>query len=375
MKKILPLIGLLLTFSCQEERSSISIISSDNSQLTICDESKVGKPRSFNLSELVEDVQIVQLENTEEAFFKLNWVSFSDNYIAIRNEEGPAKLFKKTGEFVGNIGARGRGPGEYHIIYDILIDEDRETIYLTEFIKDRVLKFDLKGKFIEEIEFEEDLMKARLFLNNDSTISLVHLSFKDKKSKFISANFNINSPDSIKYSYLDRLTVNNISKEGAAQGLNNEVFAYKNCNKASFLLTHTDTLYTYDNKLNRVSAKFTLDMDPEKKGNKFFIFDELPNHYRAIIVGKDGGEIVVSKKTNEAFYVNYFNDILGLKTSVMFSNGYYFSSYDPLRLIEVVEEQLNSGDISKDKVEKMKKLIENIDQDGNDIIFYGKLKQ
>ena len=68
----------------------------------------------FPLSELVESLEVIPLENKDEAFSKIGVIYVSDNYLGMQPYgQFSYKLFDKNGKFICDVGARGQGPGEY----------------------------------------------------------------------------------------------------------------------------------------------------------------------------------------------------------------------------------------------------------------------
>ena len=379
MKKIKSFLLLCLCIfsACQSNKKSVSVLQVDDSSVLVCDESKVTDQKNVPLSELVDNFQIIRLENKDDAFFKLQWMTFSDRYIAVwQRNGGPVKLFDKSGKFIDNIGAVGQGPGEYQSIYDVLIDEKGNNIYLASFIDESILKYSLTGEFLEEVDFGERLNKPRLFLNPDSTLSLIHLCFRDRDNTFVGANIQINNTDSIQYTYMEELATNFIGQDGQTVGFNNEVWSYRNAEDFPFMLASTDTLYHYNSIKNEVKACFTMIMDKEKKGDDFFIFNELPRHYWVFIVGKNGKAIMVDKTSHEAYQAEIVNDFLGnLKIIPRFQDGYFFDTYEPMELKEKLEEHIASGKYPEVQLEKLKEFISTLKENDNDILFIGNLKK
>lgn len=83
--------------------------------LIACDLSKANDTVDVPLSLLTEELQVVKLDNRDEALVG-GWVrtTVSDNYILVsNNKQVPYKLFKRNGEFVCSIGSYGQGPDEY----------------------------------------------------------------------------------------------------------------------------------------------------------------------------------------------------------------------------------------------------------------------
>lgn len=378
MKKIKSVLFLCLStfFACQSNNKNVSVLQLDNSSVVVCDESKVKEKRETKLSELVEDFRIIRFENKEEAFFKPWWLYFSDNYICIRQDGQAVKLFDKSGKFITTVGGIGQGPGEYKFITDIAIDEERKSIYITQISGESILKYGIDGNFLREINLGERLNKPRLFIQPDSILSLVHLCFEDRNDKFTAANIRTYNNDSVQYLYTKELATNMKDEKGVITGYDNEVWAYRNCPDFSFMMTHTDTLYHYNSKKNEIRACFTMTMDPDKKGESFFIFNEFPHHYFVIIAGENGKNILVDKEKQEAYETTIVNDFMGnMEVLPKFQDGYYFCTYEPVELKEKIEEHLASGNCPEDQTDKLRILQQTLKENDNNLLLLGKLKK
>ena len=96
------------------------------------------------LSYLTEELQVVQLDNRDEALVG-GWVrtTVSDNYILVsNNKQTPYKLFTRDGKYITNIGAYGQGPNEYGNTYAEQLDEAHNRIYILPWQSDKLLVFD-----------------------------------------------------------------------------------------------------------------------------------------------------------------------------------------------------------------------------------------
>lgn len=124
------------------------------SSTIVCEYDKLTTDVYVPLSLLAEAPHIVKLDNRDEATVE-QWapVAVSENYIlALRREKPlPAKLFRKTGEYVAQVGALGNGPGQYHFLYDHQLDELAGRIYLCPWQTDHLLEYDLQGQFVRNI--------------------------------------------------------------------------------------------------------------------------------------------------------------------------------------------------------------------------------
>ena len=243
-KQFLLLTGVsLFLYACSSSVQNVTTVKLDDAQIVVLDEAKVTEKKTVKLSDLVEDFQIIRFENKDEAFFKVFWMYFSDNYICIRQDGNPIKLFDKSGRYIGNVGNIGQGPGEYNHIYDILLDEKGQSIYVTPIVGDNVLHYDLTGKYVDKLRFGEKINKGRIFLSPDaSTLSLVHLCFRDAGDKFTGANVQLQSPDSVQYVYVEEIASNMKNQEGIRVGFSDEIWSYRNSVDFPFMMTHTGSI-------------------------------------------------------------------------------------------------------------------------------------
>lgn len=148
MYEILLSIAIISSFiSCKSENKNVIF---DSEELLSFNVNTIeSKEQTINLSDLMESVDIIRMDNsTEEAFTKIFKVAVSEKYFVTHDVNYPVKLFnKKNGMFLGNIGKPGQGPGEYSVISEVIIDESRKRIYLVNFGKNYIYSYDLNGNF------------------------------------------------------------------------------------------------------------------------------------------------------------------------------------------------------------------------------------
>ena len=121
-----------------------------------------------------------------------------------------------------------------------------------------------------------------------------------------------------------------------------------------------------------MTARFAL-QNPPKGKDVFLIYNELPGKFLATVWGT--GTIAIDLQKQQSHYVKLVNDYFGgLPTPMNFTNGYFFAMYEPLVLMDKIEERLSaSGCTDKDK-EVLNKLLDSLNENDNNIMFIGKLK-
>jgi hypothetical protein len=346
--------------SCNTPHDNISGFVSDTLE-------DVKEVKVIPLSSLVEDCRLIHLDNTtDEALFKAWFITVTDRYIGVRQHgSGTFKLFDHSGKFLCNVGSVGQGPGEYAIsLYDEIIDDENELIYLSSIVGNKILVYNTSGKYIKNIPLPHDMGKAKLHLS-DSVISVVYMPFEN-----------------------DRFVAYQITKGGkilqsvpapphfVVYNYDGELFSTRNTSTFDFRTTNSDTLYCYDIKNNKISPKFTLSVKSSEKPFRSYI--ELKNKYLTCVFGKEYKVISTDKDTKNSSYIKVVNDYYGnleMPISIVtIKNGWFVYNLEPIQLMEQIEKRLAESDCSKQDKQQLKTVLATLDENDNNILFVGKLK-
>lgn len=342
------------------------------------------------LSQLVESLEIIPLENKDEAFSKIGVIYVSDNYIGCQPYgQFPFKLFDRKGIYICDIGARGQGPGEYRDVYFAQIDEKKEHIYITSGNAKKILTYDLKGTFLENkcIPLVEMLPKGNCYVNNElKTVTVINLPFQGKQEMVCwTQDFNgklLQSVPAAQYAVIPDYS--------------NEVYSFRNTSFYDFQLgvfyqENPDTLYHYNVKNNSVNPVFTLNA-PIKAGTLAYRYMELPDDYLVARLNLRMGAnpdndvestklILTNKKTKKSQYVRIINDYLGgwefdpFFLSFRIRDGYFTYVFEPIELKELLEKSLKKTDLQPDARKRMTELNAKLNPNDNNVILIGRLKK
>ena len=356
----------------------------NNSELISCDITKLKDTVDIPLSYFIEDLQMVKLDNRDEALVGLSLATITDKHILMRNNrQNPFKLFNLKGEFLTTIGSYGQGPNEYLNVYDEWLDEASEQILILPWTSNRILRFDLQNNALEPIPLRYRVPKGKFFVDTkNSTLSVFLLPFAGSNPVVAwTQDFQGNMIDSI-------------SSENLAvhPDFSNEVFSNRNTNQFDcFLFTffeqRPDSLYHYNIAENKLDPKFTLDFKDRKW--KIHSYQELPLHFMGNVtvekklsdnlsITEEPSNFIVDKETLKGGFYKLYNDFLGDMPVEWpsFHNGYYVWNVEPGTLAEKLSKQLNENSTITDKERKrLTTLINSIDENENNYIFYGKLKK
>ena len=346
------------------------IIDKSGNKILLCHYQNIPEEKQkLNLSDLVEDLKIVHFENSDTAVFHYrSKPTISDNYVGIAQERSSFLLFDHSGRFKCQVGNIGQGPGEYpKMIYDAIIDEKNEEIYLSSFgFSNKILVYDLNGRYKRYYQTSYRLNKPKIMLGENRDLTIMHLPFRDRKNENILISvFDQQGNLKKRLKSVEYLLSDDFSQD---------LFAVHNVPQLSFFITSCDTLYHYNSEKNQIIPKLTMDFGSiEEKPTH--IYYEIPSHYIVFIFGK--GAIFIDKKTKTAKYMQIVNDLCGHMERPQFGykNGWAYAMLEPNHFIGWIKERLDNNDCSEQDKKLLKPLLQSLNEEDNNVLLMAKLKQ
>ena len=137
MKRFLYLSVLFVVCSCAKTQQSVISIDLKKSSSDI------------ELADFIEDVTLVSLKTSSEFIGSIDRIRIAEDHIVVSDgTKNDIFVFSRSGELLSSIKRHGRGPQEYVSIGDI--DIYGETIVVFDDETSNVLRYDMKGKFIDK---------------------------------------------------------------------------------------------------------------------------------------------------------------------------------------------------------------------------------
>lgn len=128
-------------------------------------ENNIDNYESIPLSNLNKELEYIPLEtNSENLLKRINQIEFSNNYIFISDFDRLIQ-FDREGNFIRQIGANGRGPGEYIHVSGFYLDEKEKKVYVKAWGINAILEFDFNGLYIRSFKISFD---SSQFIKTDS---------------------------------------------------------------------------------------------------------------------------------------------------------------------------------------------------------------
>ena len=349
--------------------------------LIVCDLAKATDTLDVPLSRLTEELQIVPLDNRDEALVG-GWVrtTVSDNYILVsNNRQVPYKLFGRDGKFICTVGSFGQGPNEYQLTYAEQLDEEHNRIYIMSWNAEKILVFDLQGNPQPYIPLNTRVPKGKFRVNTaDSTVIVTKLPFEGSAEMVWVQDMHGNRKQSIAPGHLM-----------APRDFSNEVMDARNTSAydVMFLIimpeAKQDSLYHYNLEKNRLEPRFTALFTGERI--PWHGYTELPHHFigdgsfpvqvsETSFQGSAPAYYIVDKTTLKGNFMRLKNDFLHISAWPSFSNGYYTANMEPMTLKEQLEEALREENLDESVQARIKACLSSLDENGNNVILLAKLK-
>ena len=271
--------------------------------------------RDFPLSNIVSDVEFVQLESTIESYFSLiKSYTVTDHYILITTQvEKKVLLFKRSGKFLRQIGQKGQGPGEYFNPCFATIDPSEENIIVKDEQGGNLFKYDMNGKIIKQANIKHEISTKPncqpVFLDNKHFALSFKRPLAPTEGFYSVAVFDldlnlvkkiIHKPNN------DRLCLTNLSGQVLLNGSDgvhywerfvDTIYSIDNriTEKPTYYLDMNETGYTLDFLTGRNMTKSGKDF------NRVSLNADLPGFLIFTLQENGSSPIIYDKKSGEAF--------------------------------------------------------------------------
>jgi len=120
-------------------------------------------PRLFgsekiNLSDMADDIVYIPLDDSIP-FGRIIRIKVNENNIYISDIDAGILKFDRAGKFLGKIGTKGRGPGEYLSASSFTVDDLTGNVYILE-APSKIKVYSPTGRFIRDYVFSRDILSV-----------------------------------------------------------------------------------------------------------------------------------------------------------------------------------------------------------------------
>ena len=355
---------------------------------------RVSQAPAMNISELAGEPEFIALDSRVEAFATGYTYAFSDHYICIgASMRGPAKLYDRaTGKFLRDVGAIGRGPGEYLNTYGSpRIDEEDGTIWLLPWQTKTLLGFDIAtGKFKKEVPLKYGVPKGQFQVDSKAgTVTVAALPFRDMVPVIAwQQDMQGNVLWEIPAGHLTMTP--EFSNEIESSGNVEEVFdlsliTWGGGQDSLYVINEgaVNPVYTIDFHTKEVESEdYSLNVNEDAPIHSYIM---LPGHFITSVSypvqtewGFSTGKpeyVITDRSTGESIRTTFYNDYLAKETDyVSFTGGYWYTVLDPETFTEVAENALKESNLSNENKARIREILDGLTPESNNILMLAPLK-
>jgi hypothetical protein len=275
MKKIYLISAIVLLFTM------IGCVNKNNQSLY--DLITIDINKKYHKKELilqdVMDVEYIALETSDEFITQGIIKSIGKNVIIITNRilDGDIFIFdRKTGKGIRKINRLGQGPEEYSQFTEIILDEDKNEIFVIAYSSRKILVYDLNGNFKRKFIFDGEVGYYNNIFNYDKEHLICHKGYSPGIETEHSSHILISKQDGLvkreielPYSGIIKTPVI-IEKEGSiTPGF---YLTVPNQKDWVIMRTSSDTIYNYSTDDNTLTPIITRIPSIQSMNPEIFLF-------------------------------------------------------------------------------------------------------
>lgn len=341
----------------------------------------------FPLSYFTEELEIIKLDDRDEALTGAPYAYVSDHHIMTGMVNNiPFKLFDREGKYIADVGNIGQGPGEYRFVYAAKIDESTQRIYMLPFFGKELLVYDFKGNVCPPVPLVHEGIVAQFALRGDTVVILG----SPQPNKFASCVWT----QDLKGNLIHEFPTDRLDFDFRGVTVNSQ----QNTERIDFSFwipkAQLDSLYEVNLEKGILIPRFTAHFKGEAL--KPHMYGEFPDHYVGEATGQwiqsktdDDGNIqrriagdlptyyIVDKQTLRGAYFGIENDFLDgerLEMPLGLNYGYYMTCLEPAILAERIEKALRSGHLTGQMRKRLTEVQAGLTENDNNYLLYAKLK-
>jgi hypothetical protein len=183
MKKEIKTLAIILFIAA----GFVGCKQSDTNHLIAVDVTKSYPEKELILQDFM-DVEYIPLETNDEFITQGVVMAIGNKFIVTKNWSNDGDIFvfdRKTGKALRKINRMGKGPEEYAHITDIVLEEEKNELFVNSMTTKKILVYDLFGNFKRSFKHTEDARYTNVFnYDTDNLICYNELTlYKDGENK------------------------------------------------------------------------------------------------------------------------------------------------------------------------------------------------
>lgn len=377
-----------LSNGCSSQSQKESNVNFEKKETTFFINLPKTEENKLRVSEFADTVVYIPLEtNSNSLLRRVRQIQIINNHILV-NDGNKLLLFSMDGKFVRQIGKKGKGPGEYLIIFDFGVISD--TIFISSTGKRSLIKYSINGEFIEEVLTPDrhemswfDITPEKNFVEYSGLNSGRLYVFDENLSKVDTVTLDFDAPENpppfmISDSYDHSFQYGSENKFLFTSYMSDTIWDISNgLKKAAYVLNLGDKILPAEYRIERLQGDTERFLKVAAPYQKIKLV-ETPSFLFLFQKSWTEGDINstyiydVAENTIRKFKTPYiFDDLVGKINLVpcYSSNNCILAAINPFELMEQLKNKSNKAKTGEDTpsplwIEQMKK----INEDDNSIL-------
>jgi hypothetical protein len=202
--------------------------------------------QEVRLSTLGSNISYIPLQTSPDCLIQeLRKIEINESYIFV-SEYSRLLQFDRKGNFIRQIGSAGRGPGEYTVVFDFCIDDQKKEIFIISHSPYRLLKFDYEGVFKKSVNLP--FRPGQVILKDKNSLMYHHVNSPGKdEPSWVLTNKDGNVISTMKNTLQRKVYPGLVVQISPLYKFNNEIH---------FMEFGVDTLYYFNKLQKNICATF-----------------------------------------------------------------------------------------------------------------------
>jgi hypothetical protein len=253
-KSLSILLVVIVITSCSNSKnpstSGNKVVTSTDLPYFIDIEKNLTETKSITLSNIGKQLEYIPLETNPNCMIQsIQHISFSEDFMFIADYTKILQ-FDRKGKFLRQIGANGRGPGEYLEITGFCLDPKNKKMFVNQCNAGcEILEYDFNGSFIKSFN---QPWRSYQFIVYDNTGFIFHFTNDNDSTVYSKFNFYITDYEFIPIKKIKR----NFIRKSNIAARKIPLYYYKSI--LHFKQYTVDTLYTLENEKPKPYAIYKL---------------------------------------------------------------------------------------------------------------------
>jgi hypothetical protein len=348
---------------------------------------------ALTLEDISTEIQYIKLDQQQPIRQILNIENISSQFF-IATTDG-LFLFNSSGQYLREIGKKGKGPGKYNTIYDITVDCESNLIYLLGYKK--VFVYDFNGQFKYSFPTVEEIWFERILYKNSKLYFLSGFDFGHLKYNWVVTDLKGNKL-LVKENSIGRFKSGVSYKTNLSFTIDEKIFYWNNLNDTIFQINDNNgsPKLLFGNDKYRVTKRDLADLDSYRNKTSWQLITVLGcDRFLVLeyVLTKELKRIytLFDKKRNTFYQLNItdLENELGVsnsfdsgicfmpKTKIHYKSEDWFVQWiDAYKLKAHVASETfkNSTPKCPEKKKELEKLANSLDENDNPVLMLVKLK-